>query len=51
MKLVGDYVKQGEVIAKIYFDKKVIDVNELLTAYTIEDDLKEKEPLMLGVIK
>lgn len=51
LKLVGDYVKQGEVIAKIYFDKKVIDVNELLTAYTIEDDLKEKEPLMLGVIK
>lgn len=51
LKTVGDYVKKDEIIAKIYIDKKLIDINELLTAYTIEDELKEKEPLMLGVIK
>ena len=32
-------------------DKKIIDSKELLNAYKIEDLLKEREPLMLGVIK
>lgn len=51
LKLVGDYVNKEEVIAKIYIDKKIIDQNELLNAYKIEDTKEEKEPLMLGVIK
>lgn len=50
VKIVGDYVNVGDVIAKIYVDKKNIDQNELLSAYKIESVKEEKEPLILGII-
>lgn len=50
-KEVGDYVKAGDVIAKLYIDKKIISEEEILKAYDIEETLKERKPLILGVIK
>ena len=51
VKNIGDYVNIGDVLAKAYVTKKIIDFNEVLNAFTIEEELKKVEPLIYGVIK
>ncbi len=51
LKTVGEYVNKDEPIVRLYIDNKSIDIDNLLSAFTIEDTLKERENLILGVIK
>lgn len=50
-KHVGELIKTGEVIAKLYIGNKLISVEELLSAFTIERELKQIEPLVLGIMR
>ena len=50
-KNIGDYVNAGEVIAKVYVGNKEIDYSEVLKAFEIEDNKKDKEPIIYGIIK
>lgn len=49
-KKVGDYVEKEEEILKIYVDKKDMEIRRILSCFTIEDEKKDKEPLVYGVI-
>jgi pyrimidine-nucleoside phosphorylase len=51
VKHVGDFVNTGDVIAKIYIRNKILMSDEVLDAFIIEDALKQREPLVLGIIK
>ena len=51
VKNIGDYVNEDDILAKVYVSSKIIDYNEVLNAFTIEDELKNIEPLIYGVIK
>jgi len=51
VKNIGDYVSANDVIAKIYVGSKNIDMNDVLKAFIIEDNKKEKEPIIYGIIK
>ena len=51
IKNIGDYVNIGDVIARLYIDNKELDVNELLSSFTIDKELIPKENIVLGVIK
>jgi pyrimidine-nucleoside phosphorylase len=51
IKHIGSYVKNKDIIAKVYINKINIDPNEVLNAFTIEKELKETEKIIYGVIK
>lgn len=50
-KKVGDFVLDGEELVKIYYNQKDIVISELLSCFEIENDFKEKEPLIYEIIK
>jgi len=50
-KNIGDYVNAGDVIAKVYIGNKEINYSEVLTAFEIDDNKKDKEPIIYGIIK
>lgn len=51
VKHIGSYVKNKDVIAKVYINKVNIDTNEIINAFTIEKESKESEKIIYGVIK
>lgn len=51
VKHIGSYVKNRDVIARVYINKVNIDINEVLDAFLIERELKEQDKLIYGVIK
>lgn len=50
-KNIGDYINVGDVIAKVYVGNKEIDYSEVLTAFEIDKNKKDKEPIIYGIIK
>ena len=50
-KKVGDYVSQDEELLKVYLKDKDISIGEILSCYTIEEELKNDPQLILGIIK
>ena len=50
-KNIGDEVKEGDLIAKVYVGNKEIDYNEVLDAFEIDEEKKDKEPIIYGIIK
>jgi len=50
-KKVGDHVEKEEELLKVYLKDKDISVLEILECFTIEEELKEKENLILDIIK
>lgn len=50
-KKVGDFVAKEEEIAKVYLKNKDISISEILSCFTIDDDLEIKERLILDIIK
>ena len=50
-KKVGDYVSQDEELLKVYLKDKDISIGEILSCYTIEEELKNNPQLILGIIK
>lgn len=51
LKNIGDYVNQGDILLKIYYRYKVDNVDSLYDAYKIENEMKNKEGIIFGVIK
>jgi pyrimidine-nucleoside phosphorylase len=51
VKNVGDNVKVGDVIARVYYENKTIDLNDVIESFKIEDNLVNKEYIVLGVIQ
>lgn len=51
IKHVGDYIKENELLIKVYYNEKTINKEIVLDAFLIEDEKQEKENLILGVIK
>ncbi|AKL95325.1 pyrimidine-nucleoside phosphorylase Pdp [Clostridium aceticum] len=52
-KKIGDYVEKGEVLAYIYNNdavKRDLAIEQLLTAYEIEDTQPEYRPLIFGIV-
>ena len=50
-KKVGDYVSQDEELLKVYLKDKDISIGEILSCYTIDEELKSNPQLILGIIK
>lgn len=50
-KNITDYVNEGETIAKVFVGSKEIDYNEVLNAFEIDEEKKDKEPIIYGIIK
>lgn len=50
-KNIGDFVNNGDVIAKVYVGNKKIDYSEVETAFEIDTEKKDKEPIIYGIIK
>lgn len=50
-KKVGDFVLENEELIKVYLNEKDIAINDVLSCFKIENDFKEKEPLIYKVIK
>lgn len=48
---IGDFVETNEEIAKIYIDEKDVKLNDILNCYKIEDNLKEKNPLIYEIVR
>ena len=51
VKNIGDYVNTGDVIANLYVGSKSIEINEMVSAFKIDDKKKEKEPIIYGIIR
>lgn len=51
VKHIGSYVKNKDLIARLYINRTNIDPNEIINAFTIEKELKEQEKIIFGVIK
>ncbi len=51
VKHVGDFVNTGDIIAKIYYRNTIVNDKELLDAFVIEEKIKERNPMVLGIIK
>lgn len=49
VKTVGDKVKRGEVIAKIYLGDKEVDLNEIIKTFVISSKKPKKEPLIYKI--
>ena len=50
-KKVGDYVEKEEEILKVYLKDKDVSITELLDCFKIDDELEEKQKLILDIIK
>lgn len=50
-KKVGDYVEKDEELIKVYLNSKDVSINQILECFTIEDELKEQENLIIDIIK
>lgn len=50
-KKVGDFVLKDEELMKVYLTTKDCRIDDLLKCFTIENDFKEKDKLILEVIK
>ncbi len=50
-KKVGDFVLQNEEILKIYWNSKDVSINDVFNCFRIENDYKEKQPLIYEIIK
>ena len=50
-KNIGEFVNTGDLIAKVYVGNKKIDYNAVVTAFEIDSEKKEKEPIIYGIIK
>ena len=50
-KKVGDFVLKDEELMKVYLTAKDCRIDDLLKCFTIENDFKEKDKLILEVIK
>ncbi len=48
---VGDFVLENEELVKVHFDSQDINIQEILDCFTIEQDVKEKSPLILEIIE
>lgn len=51
VKNVSDYVNIGDTIAKVYVNKKDIDINLVRSAFTIESRRTNKKAVIYGIIK
>jgi pyrimidine-nucleoside phosphorylase len=51
VKHVGEYINANDVIARIYINKIEANIEEVLNAFKIEGFPKQKEQLILGIIK
>ena len=51
IKNVGDYVNEGDILLKIYYERELNDVESLYSALVIEDDLVKNENIIYGLIK
>ena len=50
-KNIGDYVKKGELLAKIYFNNNMVSKSEILDAFNIEEIKRNIDGLIYGMIK
>jgi pyrimidine-nucleoside phosphorylase len=50
-KTIGDFVEIGDTIATIYISGSNVDLTKLDDIFTIEENLKAKEPLIFGIVK
>ena len=50
-KKVGDYVKKGEELVKVYINEKSIDEKQVLNCFTITKTKQEKIELIKAIIK
>lgn len=50
-KKVGDFVLENEEILRIYWNSKDISINDVFNCFRIENDFKEKQPLIYEIIK
>lgn len=51
LKQVGEYVNNDDLLVRLYVRNKIVPNEEILSAFTIEETIKPKEPLVLGIIK
>ena len=51
VKNIGEYVNVGDTLAKAYVGNKSINYNEIEQAFIIDDEKKEKEAIIYGIIK
>ena len=49
-KKVGDFVNKDEELLKIYLNKKDMEIRKILSCFLIEDNQKNKEPLIYDII-
>ena len=50
-KKVGDFVEKEEEIVKVYLRDKDVSITEILDCFVIEEELKQKNDLILDIIK
>lgn len=50
-KHVGDYVKEKEILARLYLKDKNYDINDLYEAYYISNQKPEEKPLVYKIVK
>lgn len=50
-KKVGDFVLENEELIKVYLNEKDASIGDILSCFKIENDFKEKEPLIYKIIK
>lgn len=50
-KKVGEYVETNDELLKVYLGDIDVSINEILSCYTIEKELKSSEPLIYDIIK
>ncbi len=50
-KKVGDFVEKEEEIIKVYLRDKDVSITEILDCFVIEEELKQKNDLILDIIK
>ncbi len=50
-KKVGDYVNVNEELLRLYINEKTIDITELLSCFVIDNQLRETQPVIYGIIK
>ena len=49
-KKIGDYVAKDEEILKIYLNKKDMEIRKILSCFLIEENKKNKEPLVYDIL-
>ncbi len=51
VKKTGDFVNVGETLVKAYIGEKECDVKKILDSFDIKEELKQKESIIIDVIK